>query len=86
MAYINAQDVKAIREALKAEFGKTYKFGVTRDNHSGVRITFKKGPAFEKAMVFDRYEGHEKEVDTPHEHAQIPHVIHTFMVKTMQRS
>jgi hypothetical protein len=63
MAYISAEDVKAIREALKVEFGKTYKFGVKRDGSSGVRVTFKEGPAFEKATVYDRYERCEKEVD-----------------------
>ena len=29
MAYIDTKDVKAIREALKAEFGKDFKFSVT---------------------------------------------------------
>lgn len=72
MAYITAQDVKAIREALKTEFGKTYKFSVTRDHSSGVRIAFKKGPAFEKSMVYDRYEGCEKEVNI-NEYTQINH-------------
>ena len=77
MAYINAEEVKAIREALKAEFGKTYKFGVRRDHGSGVRITFKSGPAFKKAMAFDRYAGCDKEVDI-NEYSQINH-YHTHM-------
>ena len=72
MAYINAEEVKAIREALKAEFGKTYKFGVRRDHGSGVCITFKSGPAFEKAMVYDRYDGCDKEVNI-NEYTQINH-------------
>lgn len=63
MAYISAEDVKAIREALKVEFGKTYKFGVRRDHGSGVRITFKEGPAFEVTTRYDRYEGKEVEVE-----------------------
>ena len=63
MAYISAEDVKAIRVALKAEFGKTYKFGVKRDHSSGVRITFKEGPAFETTKRFDRYTHEEVDVD-----------------------
>ena len=43
MAYIGAEDVKAIRNALKAEFGKDFKFSVTRDHHSGVRIAIMSG-------------------------------------------
>ena len=72
MAYINAEDVKAIREALKAEFGKTYKFGVRRDHGSGVRITFKSGPAFEKITVYDRYDHCDKELDI-NNYTQINH-------------
>ena len=34
MAYIDTKDVKAIREALKAEFGKDFKFSVTREHFS----------------------------------------------------
>jgi len=43
MAYIDTKDVKAIREALKAEFGKDFKFSVTRDHYSGVRIAIMSG-------------------------------------------
>ena len=77
MAYISADDVKTIRVALKEEFGKTYKFGVKRDNHSGVRITFKSGPAFEVTKRFDRYTHEEVDVDI-NNHAQINH-YHTHM-------
>ena len=63
MAYISAEDVKAIRVALKAEFGKTYKFGVKRDHSSGVRITFKEGPAFETTMKDNRYDGEDQLMD-----------------------
>ena len=45
MAYIGAEDVKAIREALKKEFGKDFKFSVTRDHYSGVRIAIMSGVA-----------------------------------------
>ena len=45
MAYIGAEDVKAIRNALKAEFGKDFKFSVTRDGYSGVRIAIMSGVA-----------------------------------------
>lgn len=77
MAYINAEEVKAIREALKAEFGKTYKFGVRRDHGSGVRITFKSGPAFEKTTVYDRYDHCDKELDI-NNYTQINH-YHTHI-------
>ncbi len=45
MAYITTEDVKAIRVALKEEFGKDFKFSVTRDHHSGVRIAIMSGVA-----------------------------------------
>lgn len=77
MAYISADDVKHIRVALKEEFGKTYKFGVKRDHGSGVRITFKSGPAFEVTQRFDPYKHEEVEMDI-NEHAQINH-YHTHM-------
>jgi adenylyl- and sulfurtransferase ThiI len=38
MAYINAEEVKAIRTELKREFGNTIKFSVTREHMSGVNI------------------------------------------------
>ena len=43
MAYIETTDVKAIREALKAEFGKDFKFSVTREHFSSVRISVMSG-------------------------------------------
>ena len=43
MAYIDTKDVKAIREALKAEFGKDFKFSVTREHYSSVRISIMRG-------------------------------------------
>jgi len=45
MAYISSEDVKSIRVALKAEFGKDFKFSVTRDHYSGVRIAIMSGVA-----------------------------------------
>ena len=81
MAYISAEDVKAIRTALKEEFGKTYKFGVKRDHSSGVRITFKEGPAFETVMKYDPYAQEDKVVDINnysqinHYHTLSPHYV-----------
>ena len=72
MAYINAEEVKAIRIALKEEFGKTYKFGVKRDGSSGVRITFKEGPAFETVTKYDPYAQEDKLVDI-NNYSQINH-------------
>ena len=63
MAYINAQEVKAIRDTLKKELPQ-YKFGVRKGSggHS-VNVTFLKGPAFAPHKIYDRYEGVEKDVD-----------------------
>ena len=63
MAYINAKEVKAIRDQLKKEF-PNYRFGVRKSSggHS-VGVTVKKGPAFEKFETFDRYNHEMKEVD-----------------------
>lgn len=38
MAFITAEEVKAIRQALKKEFGKTMKFSVTKEHHTAVNI------------------------------------------------
>ena len=80
MAYIDTKDVKAIREALKAEFGKDFKFSVTRDHYSGVRIAIMSG-------VANFYDG---ELDTTestvvvYTSLMVMHrliiIIHTFMV------
>lgn len=43
MAYINAKDVQAIRNELKATFPK-FKFGVRKSHHSSVDVTIKAGP------------------------------------------
>jgi len=63
MAYINAEEVKAIRNQLKKELPE-YKFGVRKGagGHS-VNVTFLKGPKFAPHKVFDRYEHVEKDVD-----------------------
>jgi len=43
MAYINAEDVKAIRNELKATFPK-FKFGVKKQDFHKVSVTIKEGP------------------------------------------
>ena len=43
MAFINAEDVKAIRDELKTTFPK-FKFGVRKQHHSSVDVTIKSGP------------------------------------------
>jgi hypothetical protein len=47
MAYITTEQVKEIREALKKKFpsNKGWKFSVTREHRSGVKITVISGPA-----------------------------------------
>ena len=73
MAYIDTKDVKAIREALKAEFGKDFKFSVTRDHYSGVRIAIMSGVAnfYDGELdTTDKYSGRVYEFDG---YAQINH-------------
>ena len=43
MAFINAEDVKAIRNELKATFPK-FKFGVRKQDFHKVSVTIKEGP------------------------------------------
>lgn len=43
MAHISANEAKAIRDELKATYGKRFKFSVRRDHYSGVRVTILKG-------------------------------------------
>lgn len=44
MAYITNVEVKAVRTALKAAFGKEYKFSVTGGNTSSLHINLMAGP------------------------------------------
>jgi len=44
MAYINKEEVKAVRTALKAAFGKDWKFSVTGGNTSSLHINLMAGP------------------------------------------
>jgi hypothetical protein len=56
MAYINATEVKAIRNELKKEF-PNYRFGVRKGSGShNVHVTVKKGPAFEVFEKYGRYD------------------------------
>ena len=60
MAYINAEEVKAIRNALKKKFPE-YKFSVTKDNGGlNVNVAIMEGPAFKAEeeryhQVWDKY-------------------------------
>ena len=66
MAYIETTDVKAIREALKAEFGKDFKFSVTREHYSSVRISIMSGVEnfYDGSMnTTDKYNGRVHEFD-----------------------
>ena len=44
MGYITTKEVKAVREALKEEFGKEWKFSVTGGNSSTLHINLMAGP------------------------------------------
>ena len=66
MAYIDTKDVKAIREALKAEFGKDFKFSVTRAHFRSVRIGVMSGVEnfYDGSMdSTDKYNGRVSEFD-----------------------
>ena len=43
MAYINADETRQIRNALKERYKGQLKFSVRNDNHSAVRVTIKSG-------------------------------------------
>ena len=43
MAYIKTEEVQEIRKALKAEFGKRFKFSVTKQNYSKVTVAITAG-------------------------------------------
>ena len=73
MAYIDTKDVKAIREALKAEFGKDFKFSVTRDHYSGVRIAVMSGVTNFYDGSMDRKDKYSDRVHTFDGHEQINH-------------
>jgi len=73
MAYIETTDVKAIREALKAEFGKDFKFSVTREHYTSVSISVMSGVEnfYDGSMnTTDKYNGRVHEFDG---HEQINH-------------
>ena len=55
MAYINAEQVKAIRLALKKEFPE-FKFSVTKRHHSEVDVRLMSGPSFDKQKLWIRGE------------------------------
>ena len=54
MAYISTEEVRAIRNELKATFPE-YRFSVKKRHHSSVDVDVIKGPAFEDYEFFDRY-------------------------------
>ena len=57
MAYINAEEVKAIRNALKKKFPE-YKFSVTKEQSGlSVNVAIMEGPAFKDEE--DRYNTYE---------------------------
>lgn len=58
MAYISAEDVKAIREALKARFPK-FKFGARKSSGSlAVDVTIKAGPTDFSNIMNPQFPGH----------------------------
>jgi len=57
MAFIKAEDVKAIREELKATFPK-FKFGVRKRDFSSVTVTVKAGPTDFSDVMRNPEDGH----------------------------
>lgn len=44
MAYITTEQVAEMRKELKAIFPKNFKFSITREHHSGVRVAIMESP------------------------------------------
>ena len=73
MAYINAEEVKAIRNQLKKELPQ-YKFAVRKGSGGhNVNVTFVKGPAFEEFEYYDRYAGEYKKGNLNEGYHQVNH-------------
>ena len=74
MAYINAKETKAIREALKKRF-PGHKFSVTKMSGShGVNVAVMAGPAFKReAEQYNRYEDKYVAPDLNKGHSNVNH-------------
>jgi hypothetical protein len=56
MAYLEKEKVAEIRKRIKAAFNKEWKFSVTRDDYSGVRVAIMRAPIdFRKDYVFKHF-------------------------------
>lgn len=44
MAYITSEEVKEIRNEIKAAFPKTFKFSITREHHCKVNVSLMQSP------------------------------------------
>ena len=67
MAYITKEEVAAIRAALKAEFGASWKFSVTLENYSGVRIAVMESPLdFAAASIGRDADGNRRDLSSGH--------------------
>ena len=75
MAYINAEEVKAIRNALKKKFPE-HKFSVTKDSGGlAVNVAIMEGPAFKaEEEKWNQYQDKYVAVDLNEGHHQINHV------------
>jgi hypothetical protein len=75
MAYINAEEVKAIRNALKKKFPE-HKFSVTKDSGGlAVNVAIMEGPAFKaEDEEWSQYQDKYVAVDLNTGHHQINHV------------
>jgi len=68
MAYISAEEVKAIRDELKRQF-PDYKFGVRKGyNGSAVDVTIKEGPVDFDEVFYDEYARTRKYAQINHYH------------------
>lgn len=57
MAYISTAEVAAIRSALKAKYGKRFKFSVTKDHHTAVTVAIVSGTADFSELWADKVPG-----------------------------
>jgi len=64
MAYITTEEVKEIRNEIKATFPKGFKFSVTREHHSVVNVCLMESPLdFSKTKYYQHPKGHKVILD-----------------------
>lgn len=58
MAYITSEEVKEIRNEIKASFPKTFKFSITREHHCRVNVSLMQAPIEIEAHLNRNFKNH----------------------------